>query len=315
MSLAGIREMSTITTPPEDRHPILTYVGAYDEKLVAAAIRRELLRDGQVFFVHNRVSDIEAVDQAAPRGRAGGQGRGGPRPDERAHPGEGDQRLLAARVRRAGLHHDRRDRPGHLQREHPDRRPLRDPRAVPDAPAPRPGRSRTGARLRLLPVSAGPDADRDRPRPAGHHRAERRAGRRPGGRDEGPGDPRRRLDPRRRAERAHRRRRVRPVRPVGRGGRDRVQEGGGRGRRGRTTSRSRSRSGSNCRSTPTSRRSTSRPSGCGSTPTGGSQRPRDGDGPGRGAGGVARSVRAATRRGRTPAGGGGVPTPLPASSG
>jgi transcription-repair coupling factor (superfamily II helicase) len=61
MSLAGIREMSTITTPPEDRHPILTYVGAYDEKLVAAAIRRELLRDGQVFFVHNRVADIEAV--------------------------------------------------------------------------------------------------------------------------------------------------------------------------------------------------------------------------------------------------------------
>ena len=61
MSLAGIREMSTIATPPEDRHPILTYVGAYDDKLVAAAIRRELLRDGQVFLVHNRVSDIERV--------------------------------------------------------------------------------------------------------------------------------------------------------------------------------------------------------------------------------------------------------------
>ncbi|MDQ6658673.1 MAG: transcription-repair coupling factor [Actinomycetota bacterium] len=61
MSLAGIREMSTITTPPEERHPILTYVGAYDDALVAAAIRRELLRDGQVFFVHNRVADIEAV--------------------------------------------------------------------------------------------------------------------------------------------------------------------------------------------------------------------------------------------------------------
>jgi transcription-repair coupling factor (superfamily II helicase) len=59
MSLAGIREMSTILTPPEDRHPILTYVGGYDEKQVAAAIRRELLRDGQVFFVHNRVSTIE----------------------------------------------------------------------------------------------------------------------------------------------------------------------------------------------------------------------------------------------------------------
>ncbi|MEO7124623.1 MAG: transcription-repair coupling factor [Nakamurella sp.] len=61
MSLAGIREMSTITTPPEDRHPILTYVGTYDDKLIAAAIRRELLRDGQVFYVHNRVKDIEAV--------------------------------------------------------------------------------------------------------------------------------------------------------------------------------------------------------------------------------------------------------------
>src|SRR6478609_9560723 len=60
MSLAGIREMSTITTPPEERHPILTYVGAYDEKLVAAAIRRELLREGQVFYVHNRVAVPEA---------------------------------------------------------------------------------------------------------------------------------------------------------------------------------------------------------------------------------------------------------------
>ncbi|MCA1821502.1 MAG: transcription-repair coupling factor [Pseudonocardia sp.] len=64
MSLAGIREMSTILTPPEDRHPVLTYVGAYDDKQVAAAIRRELLRDGQVFYVHNRVSSI---DKAARR--------------------------------------------------------------------------------------------------------------------------------------------------------------------------------------------------------------------------------------------------------
>ena len=67
MSLAGIREMSTITTPPEDRHPTLTYVGAYDDKQVAAAIRRELLRDGQVFYVHNRVSSI---DRAAAKVRA-----------------------------------------------------------------------------------------------------------------------------------------------------------------------------------------------------------------------------------------------------
>jgi transcription-repair coupling factor (superfamily II helicase) len=58
MGVAGIREMSTILTPPEDRHPVLTFVGAYDEKQVTAAIRRELLRDGQVFFVHNRVTSI-----------------------------------------------------------------------------------------------------------------------------------------------------------------------------------------------------------------------------------------------------------------
>jgi transcription-repair coupling factor (superfamily II helicase) len=59
MSLTGIREMSTITTPPEQRHPILTFVGQYDNKQVAAAIRRELLRDGQVFYVHNRVNSIQ----------------------------------------------------------------------------------------------------------------------------------------------------------------------------------------------------------------------------------------------------------------
>ena len=61
MGVAGIREMSTILTPPEERHPVLTFVGGYDEKQVAAAVRRELLRDGQVFFVHNRVSSIRKV--------------------------------------------------------------------------------------------------------------------------------------------------------------------------------------------------------------------------------------------------------------
>ncbi len=58
MSLTGIREMTTILTPPEERHPILTFVGAYDERQIAAAIRRELLRDGQVFYIHNRISSI-----------------------------------------------------------------------------------------------------------------------------------------------------------------------------------------------------------------------------------------------------------------
>jgi transcription-repair coupling factor (superfamily II helicase) len=61
MGVAGIREMSTILTPPEERHPVLTFVGAYDERQIAAAIRRELLRDGQIFFVHNRVQSIRKV--------------------------------------------------------------------------------------------------------------------------------------------------------------------------------------------------------------------------------------------------------------
>ena len=61
MGISGIREMSTILTPPEERHPVLTSVAPYDERQITAAIRRELLRDGQVFFVHNRVSSINKV--------------------------------------------------------------------------------------------------------------------------------------------------------------------------------------------------------------------------------------------------------------
>lgn len=61
MSLTGIRDLSLLNTPPADRQPILTYVGEYDERAAAEAIRRELLREGQVFFVHNRVQSIEKV--------------------------------------------------------------------------------------------------------------------------------------------------------------------------------------------------------------------------------------------------------------
>ncbi len=67
MSLTGIREMSTILTPPEERHPVLTYVGAWADKQMAAAIHRELLRDGQVFVIHNRV---QSIDKAAAKIRA-----------------------------------------------------------------------------------------------------------------------------------------------------------------------------------------------------------------------------------------------------
>ncbi|MFE1522664.1 transcription-repair coupling factor [Schaalia turicensis] len=61
MAVTGVREMSTLATPPEERHPILTYVGARENRQISAAIRRELLRDGQVFYVHNRVGDMGRV--------------------------------------------------------------------------------------------------------------------------------------------------------------------------------------------------------------------------------------------------------------
>jgi transcription-repair coupling factor (superfamily II helicase) len=67
MSLAGLRDISVIETPPEGRRPVRTYVGPYDEELVASALRREVRREGQAFFLHNR---IETLHDTAERLRA-----------------------------------------------------------------------------------------------------------------------------------------------------------------------------------------------------------------------------------------------------
>jgi transcription-repair coupling factor (superfamily II helicase) len=61
MSLGGVRDMSTMETPPEDRLPITTYIAEYDERIIREAIVREIERNGQVFFVHNRVQTIDLV--------------------------------------------------------------------------------------------------------------------------------------------------------------------------------------------------------------------------------------------------------------
>ena len=75
MAMSGIRDLSIVDTPPENRHPVMTYVGEYDEGVVASAIRRELLRDGQVFYVHNRVDTIHdaarRVQELVPDARVG----------------------------------------------------------------------------------------------------------------------------------------------------------------------------------------------------------------------------------------------------
>ncbi len=75
MAMAGIRNLSIVDTPPENRHPVMTYVGEFDEETVSSAIRRELLRDGQVFYVHNRVDTIHAaarkIEALVPDARVG----------------------------------------------------------------------------------------------------------------------------------------------------------------------------------------------------------------------------------------------------
>ena len=67
MSLAGLRDITVIETPPEGRRPVKTYVGEYDEQLVKQALQREVARGGQAFFLHNRV---DTIDETAERIRA-----------------------------------------------------------------------------------------------------------------------------------------------------------------------------------------------------------------------------------------------------
>jgi transcription-repair coupling factor (superfamily II helicase) len=100
MSLAGMRDISVIETPPEGRRPVKTYVGEYDEALVKQAIMREKERGGQAFFVHNRV---ETIDETAERLRGlcpGRALRGRPRPDGREAPRAAHAELPARRGRR-----------------------------------------------------------------------------------------------------------------------------------------------------------------------------------------------------------------------
>ena len=229
MSLAGIREMSTITTPPEDRHPTLTYVGAYDDKQVAAAIRRELLRDGQVFYVHNRVASIERaarhVRELVPEARVAV-----------AH-GQMNEDLLERTVN--GFWHNEFDvlvcttivengldisNANTLIVERSDTLGLSQLHQLRGRVGR--GRERGYAYFLFPPDHPLTETAHDRLATIAQH-SELGCGR--GRRDEGPGDPRRGQHPRRRAERAHRGRRVRPLHPAGGRGRRRVPLGRGRG--------------------------------------------------------------------------------------
>ena len=171
MALTGIRDVSHMRTPPRGRRPILTYVGPYDEQAVSMAIRRELLREGQVFYVHNRVLSIHhalaRLEELVPRARfavAHGQMSEGPA-------GAGDDRLLERGLRRAGLHHHYRVRSGLAPGQHPGGGAGRPNRPRPALPAPGPGGPLAPPGLRLPLPPGRPGALRVGAPQAGGHRA------------------------------------------------------------------------------------------------------------------------------------------------
>ena len=90
MSLSGIRDMTTMDTPPENRLPIKTHVATYEDRLVRDAILREIYRGGQVYFVHNRVQLHISCRAPPERVGAGGQLRGRTWPDGGGRPGTRD---------------------------------------------------------------------------------------------------------------------------------------------------------------------------------------------------------------------------------
>ncbi len=216
MALTGVRDISNLNTPPEERLPIVTHVGPYSPQLARQAILRELERGGQTFFVHNRVNTIDAmkahlsqlIPEATRRRRA--------RANARAATGRGHASLQQRRDRRVAFHDDHRVGARHPQCEHPDRRPGRYVRACPALSVARPGRPGSGARLRLLLPAPQTLADARCAAAAGGHRGKYAARRRLFHRDAGPGDPRRRGAARYTPARAHSGRRLSPLYPAAR---------------------------------------------------------------------------------------------------
>ena len=159
MSLLGIRDISNLETPPPDRKAIETRITRWDDETIRRAIHRELNRDGQVYFVHNRVYDIQSIadriQALVPEARILiGHGQ---------MPGEQLEKAMLAFVR-----HEAdilvattiiESRPGHPQRQHhlhPRGRPLRPGRP---APAPRPGRPLQAPGLCLPAAGIRPAGD------------------------------------------------------------------------------------------------------------------------------------------------------------
>ncbi len=233
MSLAGLRDISVIETPPEGRRPVKTYVGEYEEELVKRAIVREHERGGQAFFLHNRV---ESIDETAERLRAlcpgvrfavahGQMGEGELEAVMMDYLRGGADVLVCTSIIESGIDIPQANT---LIVEHADAFGLAQLYQIRG----RVGRSRERAYAYLLYDSAAaltPEAAQRLVGALGLHRARRRLQ----DRDARPGDPRRRQPARRRAVRARRGARVRALHADARRGRARGRarrrDGEGRG--------------------------------------------------------------------------------------
>jgi transcription-repair coupling factor (superfamily II helicase) len=137
-ALGGMREISLITDPPRGRLPVRTLVGPYRDEQVRVAIERELERDGQVYYVHNRIGSIFHIAERNPSVGSGCSHRHRARPDGRRGAGAGDAGLHAPPHRCADRDDDHRERAGLAQRQHHHRRPRRASGPVADVSAARP---------------------------------------------------------------------------------------------------------------------------------------------------------------------------------
>jgi transcription-repair coupling factor (superfamily II helicase) len=165
LALAGVRDMSVIETPPEDRLPIQTRVAEASAGLVRDAILRELDRGGQVFYVHNRVETIEAQTEQLRRMLPGARFVVG-------HGQMPEGHLESVMIKFAGGEADvlsarRSSSPArHPEREHDHHRPRRHARARPALPAARPGRALVAPGVRLPPLPAARADERGGPEAA-----------------------------------------------------------------------------------------------------------------------------------------------------
>ena len=211
MSLLKIRDMSVLNTPPVNRHPIETIVEEFDPEVIAQAIRKEVARGGQVFYLHNRIESLQEIQSLPP-----GDGARGPRGDRPRQAGLGRARghhasLRPRRLPGPRLDDHNRERHRHSQRQHHRHRPRGHLRHLPALPAARPRGPLGQARLRLslLPGQARPLRDGDEAAPDDFRFHGARLGLQD--RDEGPRGARRRQPPRARAIGRHLRRGFRPL--------------------------------------------------------------------------------------------------------